>query len=468
VSPTIEFETIPPYFVSGCDGCDGCDRCDDFAGVYIDKGWVEAYTSYIDIIHNWIFGYYCIRRGGDRKKRALEATAGRQKMVRKKTVKEPAEVYRSEDDALEYAESIINTVREPLIVLDQDLRAMSASRSFYEFFKVKPEDTVGQLIYDLGNKQWAIPKLRELLETILPKKTTFDNYEVEHEFATIGRRILLLNARQIQRVLGKEKIILLAIEDITERRQAENVLAEKTVYVLAEKTAQLERSNAELQRFAYVVSHDLQEPLRSISSYLQLLERRYKSKLDGEAREFIDFAIGGANRLQNMIVGLLAYSRLETPGDPFEMVNCESVLEHVLRDLSKAIDESKAEITHDPLPIVFADQAQLASLFQNLIANSIRYRGSEPPRIHVSAAKQDSEYVFAVRDNGIGIDPEYNEQIFVIFQRLHGRDVPGIGLGLALARRIVERLGGRIWVESEPGKGATFYFTVSIRGGDHS
>jgi PAS domain S-box-containing protein len=246
--------------------------------------------------------------------------------------------------------------------------------------------------------------------------------------------------------------------DITERKKAEKRLAEST--------EQLQRSNAELQSFAYVASHDLQEPLRTISSYMQLLEKRYKAKLDKDAREFIDFAVTGANRLQIMIGGLLEYSRVETRGDPFEMVNCESVLEHVVRDLKKVIEDSKAEITHDPLPGVFADQVQLTRLFQNLIANSIRYHGSEPPRIHISAAIRDGEYVFAVRDNGIGIDPEYKEQIFVIFQRLHGREVPGIGLGLAVAKKIVERHGGRIWLESEPGKGATFYFTIPIKGGN--
>ena len=246
--------------------------------------------------------------------------------------------------------------------------------------------------------------------------------------------------------------------DITERKKAE--------IALANKTEQLERSNAELQSFAYVASHDLQEPLRTISSYMQLLEKRYKAKLDKDAQEFIDFAVSGANRLQTMIGGLLEYSRVETRGDPFEMVNCEVVLEHVVKDLKKVIGDSKAEITHDPLPEVFADQVQLTRLFQNLIANSIRYHGSEPPRIHISTETRDGEYVFAVRDNGIGIDPEYKEQIFVIFQRLQGREVPGIGLGLAVAKKIVERHGGRIWLESEPGKGATFYFTIPIKGGN--
>ncbi|MCX6007129.1 MAG: ATP-binding protein, partial [Chloroflexi bacterium] len=245
--------------------------------------------------------------------------------------------------------------------------------------------------------------------------------------------------------------------DLTNRKKAEERVLIKTL--------ELERSNTELERFAYVASHDLQEPLRTISSYLQLLERRYREKLDDKGLQYMDFTVTAANRLQNMISGLLEYSRVETRGQPLEPVNCEVVLRQTLENLRQAIDESKAQITYGPLPTVPADKGQLLRLFQNLLSNSIRYRGQEPPLIHVSAEKQKGEWVFSVKDNGIGIDPEYKDQIFIIFQSLHGRDVPGIGLGLSVARRIVERHGGRIWVESEPGKGATFYFTIPAEGG---
>jgi PAS domain S-box-containing protein len=251
--------------------------------------------------------------------------------------------------------------------------------------------------------------------------------------------------------------IVAIYDDVTERMQA----AEK----LQEQKLELERSNTELERFAYVASHDLQEPLRTISSYLQLLERRYLKNLDENATRYINFTVDAANRLQNMIGGLLEYSRVETRGQPFEPVNFESVLRQTVENLHSAVAESGAGITHDPLPTVMGDRGQLSRLFQNLLANSIRYRSQEPPRIHVSAVKQDSEWVLSVKDNGVGIDPEYKDQIFLIFQRLHGRDVPGIGLGLSIAKRIVERHGGRIWVESEPGKGATFYFTIPAQGG---
>ncbi len=240
-------------------------------------------------------------------------------------------------ESQEYAESIINTIREPLVVLDQDLRVISASRSFYEFFKVNPAETVGQLIYDLGNKQWNIPQLRELLENILPQKTSFDNFEVEHDFDTIGRRILLLNARQIQRALGKEHIILLAIEDITRHKEEEEIRK----YAL-----KLKSSNEDLQQFANIASHDLQEPLRMVVSYLQLIEQRYKGKLDQDADEFINFAVDGATRMQGLIDGLLLFSRVESQAKPLELVDTEEVLKGALANLKLAILENKAVITH--------------------------------------------------------------------------------------------------------------------------
>ena len=738
----------------------------------------------------------------------------------------------SEDAAREYAESVINTVREPLIVLNQDLRVVTASRSFYEVFKVNPKETVGQLIYDLGNKQWDIPKLRELLETILSQKATFDNYEVEHDFADIGRRIMLLNARQIERASGKERIILLAIEDITARKEAEEELLESEekyrnileniedgyfevdlagnftffnpslcrilgynreempgmnnrtfmdaenakkvfqafneiyvtgipqkgfdwetirkdgarmyievsvsliarpeekptgfrgiarditerrraeaelreseekfrnlvesindviyeidsqgviVYVspivkdvfgydpadaigknfiefvykddrsllmvllsdlrtgrttpseyrltdksgdlrwvrtrtrpimedgrftggargtiiditerkqaeeaqrkaeesyrsifenavegifqttadgrflsanpalayilgyespedlmasvtsiggqlyvsheareehlrvvtekgqvkgfeaqvrrkdgsirwismntrlvrddvgnfvegfaediterrraeeeLAKKAEELARSNAELEQFASVASHDLQEPLRMISSYVQLLARHNQGKLDADSQEFIAFAADGATRMQALIQDLLAFSRVGTRGKPFVPTDCEAVLERALNHLKVAIEESGARITSDPLPMLRADDSQLVQLFQNLVGNALKfYRPGVPPVIHIGAKRSGQDWVFAVCDNGIGIPAEQKQRVFEIFQRLHSRgEYPGTGIGLAVCRKIVERHGGRIWVESAVGEGSTFTFAL--------
>jgi light-regulated signal transduction histidine kinase (bacteriophytochrome) len=248
-----------------------------------------------------------------------------------------------------------------------------------------------------------------------------------------------------------------------ERQESARKRAEEQAARLMED---LQRSNAELEQFAYVASHDLQEPLRMVSSYTQLLARRYKDKLDKDADEFIAFAVDGANRMQRMINDLLTYSRAGTRGKEFTSVDCEAALGQAHANLRIAIEEHNAVITHDPLPTVMADEGQLAQLFQNLISNAIKFRGEEPPRIHVSARRRNQEWVLSVRDNGIGIEPQYTERIFVIFQRLHTRaEYPGTGIGLAICRRIVERHGGRIWVESEPGKSSTFFFTLPAKGG---
>jgi signal transduction histidine kinase len=234
---------------------------------------------------------------------------------------------------------------------------------------------------------------------------------------------------------------------------------------LEESIAELARSNADLQQFAYVASHDLKEPLRIVASYTQLLARRYKGKLDSDADEFIRYAVDGANRMQWLINDLLAYSRVTSQDQVLEAVDCDGVLEEVLSDLRVAIEESRAVVTHDPLPRVMADRGQLGQLFQNLIGNAIKFHGKEPPQVHVTAKRKSDEWAFSVRDNGVGLDPQYAERIFVIFQRLHDREeYPGTGIGLAICKKVVERHGGRIWVVSQVGQGATFHFTLPTVG----
>lgn len=229
---------------------------------------------------------------------------------------------------------------------------------------------------------------------------------------------------------------------------------------------ELARSNAELQQFAYIASHDLQEPLRMIASYLQLIERRYKDKLDANANDFIHYAVDGASRMQKLINDLLAYSRVGTRAQPFEQVDLEVIVEQVIHNLKLMIADHQATVTYDSLPTVLADATQLTQLFQNLIGNAIKFHSETPPRVHIQVEDRDGERVFSVQDNGIGFEPEYAERIFVIFQRLHDRtEYPGTGIGLAVCKKIVERHGGRIWVQSELGKGATFYFTLSEQGG---
>jgi light-regulated signal transduction histidine kinase (bacteriophytochrome) len=224
---------------------------------------------------------------------------------------------------------------------------------------------------------------------------------------------------------------------------------------------ELARSNTELEQFAYVASHDLQEPLRMVASYTQLLAKRYTGRLDGDADEFIAYAVDGVNRMQTQIQDLLSYSRVGKKERDFESTDCAAVLDRALANLKVAVEESGAGVTSDPLPSVVGDGNQLMQLFQNLIGNAIKFRNHERPLVHVSAKRGDKEWIFSVRDNGIGFEPQFAERIFVIFQRLHAKsEHPGTGIGLAVCKKIVERHNGRIWAEAEPGKGATFYFAL--------
>ncbi len=263
--------------------------------------------------------------------------------------------------------------------------------------------------------------------------------------------------------------------DITKRVEAE--AAEKRRQGLELRAAELKRSSDELQQFAYVAAHDLQEPLRMVTSYTQLLARRYKGRLDADADEFVSFAVDGARRMQLLVQGLLAYCRVETRGSDLVETSSATALEEALVKLQGAIEDSGGVVTHDPLPTVTGDSVQLCQLFQNLVGNAIQFHGVDPPRVHVSAERyRDSEWVFSVRDNGIGIDPQYFQKIFVMYQRLHSRnEFSGTGIGLTVCKKIAERHGGRMWVESSLGNGSIFYLAlpdggarmaVDVLGGD--
>jgi PAS domain S-box-containing protein len=281
--------------------------------------------------------------------------------------------------------------------------------------------------------------------------------------------IMVLRSRRAGAYGPQERVILESLANLIGPAVDNGSLYEEAVLAeqeLARQAQELSRSNTELEQFAYVASHDLQEPLRMVSSYVQLLSRRYKDKLDSDADDFIGFAVDGAARMQVLINDLLTYSRVGTQGRPFEPTDCNNIIRRVIDDLTGIIGDAGATVVYDDLPTINCDATQLGQLFQNLVANALKFRSEDPPRVHISSnlygEGKDNDWVFSVRDNGIGIAPDYFQQIFLIFQRLHNRsEYAGTGIGLAVCKKIVERHGGRIWVDSEHGKGSTFHFTLS-------
>jgi two-component system CheB/CheR fusion protein len=375
----------------------------------------------------------------------------------------------SEDEAREYAESLINTVREPLIALDQDLRVVSVSRSFYEVFKVKPEETVGQLIYDLGNKQWNIPKLRELLETILPQKATFDNYEVEHNFATIGRRIMLLNARQIHRVLGKERIILLAIEDITERREIENGL-EKAHDELKELAAELKRTARVKSEFLANMSHELRTPLNSINGFSEVLYDETFGSLNEKQRQYVNIVLTSGKHLLLLINQILDMAKVEAGKMKLALsiLPMKSLLNDISMLVADMVSKKKIEMLleiAEDLPNIEADELKVKEIIYNLLSNAVKFT-PEGGKIGMRAKKTDSEIEVVVWDTGVGIAPENMEKIFEGFFRVdtpYSRVTEGTGLGLPLSKNLVELHGGKLSVESKGlNLGTSVRFTLPI------
>lgn len=378
----------------------------------------------------------------------------------------------SEDAAREYAESIINTVRESLIALDQDLRVVSVSRSFYEVFKVNPEETVGQLIYDLGNKQWNIPKLRELLETILPQKASFDNYEVEHNFATIGRRSMLLNARQIQRASGKERIILLAIEDITARREIETGL-EKAHEELKELAAELNRTARVKSEFLANMSHELRTPLNSINGFSEVLFDETFGPLNDKQKQYVNNVLTSGKHLLLLINQILDMAKVEA-GKMKLGLSCLPMRD-LLHELTLLVTDmvSKKKLTMlvelaEDLPTIEADELKVKEIIYNLLSNAVKFT-PEGGKIGLQAKKTDSSIEIVVWDTGVGIAPENMEKVFEGFFRVdtpYSRLTEGTGLGLPLSRKLVELHGGKLAIESSGlGKGTSVRFSLPIVSG---
>ena len=319
----------------------------------------------------------------------------------------------------------------------------------------------------LGRKRWDQPALNLTEEDWARHRAQLERHEPFRDFemerpnpAGGGSRWISVTGEPVYDEAGSFKGYRGVGSDITARKRAEAELR-RAHDELAKKAEELQRSNAELEQFAYVASHDLQEPLRMVSSYTQLLARRYNDKLDGDAREFMHYVVDGAARMKQLIEDLLAYSRVGTKGKEFKPASLEAPLKRAITNLRAAIEESGAAVTWDPLPTVDVDEAQLAQLFQNLIGNALKFRAQAAPRIQVSAVEENAEWRVSIADNGIGIEPQYFERIFMLFQRLHTMgEYPGTGIGLAICKKVVERHGGRIWVQSQPGVGSTFHFTL--------
>jgi len=386
-----------------------------------------------------------------------------------KTRKELEVIKKTADEVSEFAESIINTVREPLISLDQDLRVVRVSRSFYEVFKVNPEETVGQLIYDLGNKQWDIPRLRELLETILPQKATFDNYEVEHDFSTIGRRIMLLNARQIHRVLGKERIILLAIEDITERKEIANGL-EQAHEELNALATELKRVAQVKSEFLANMSHELRTPLNSINGFSEVLYDETFGPLNEKQKKYVNNVLTSGKHLLLLINQILDMAKVEAGKmklslSVISMKNLLNEISLLVADLiSKKHLEMSLEIAED-MPDIEADELKVKEVIYNLLSNAVKFT-PEGGRINMRAKQIDSYIEVVVTDTGIGIASENMEKIFEGFFRVdtpYSRVTEGTGLGLPLSKNLVELHGGTLSVESDGlNKGISVRFTLPV------
>jgi PAS domain S-box-containing protein len=367
------------------------------------------------------------------------------------------------EDALRQNEEryrlIVSNVKDYAnIMLDTEGLIVSWNQGAERIKGYRAEEIIGQhfsRFYTAEDLRNGVPA-RELKQATETGRFEGEGWRVRKDGSRFLANIVITALRDEKgRLRGFGKIT----RDITERRQAEEALM-KTM-------TELKRSNEELGQFAYVASHDLQEPLRMVASYTQLLAQRYKGQLDSDADEFIGYAVDGCDRMQRLIQDLLSYSRAGTNIGALREISGEKALEESLANLQVTIKESGAVVTHDSLPAIMTDDAQLVLLFQNLIGNAIKYHGTESPRVHVSATNNaGQEWIFSVRDNGLGIEPQYFKRIFILFQRLHGqKEFEGTGIGLAMCKKIVDRLGGRIWVESQPNLGSTFFFTLPTGGG---
>ncbi len=357
---------------------------------------------------------------------------------------------------------IVDTMVDGLVMTDRNGRVTFANAAAERIFGQPAAGLKGHKYSNFGCTISTVdghplPEAESAAAQVIETSQTVRDVEWALERPDGSQLILSTNAAPIRDAEGNIVGVVRSLRDITRRKRTEKELVRQA--------EQLARYNAELEQFAYVAAHDLQEPLRTVASFTQLLARRYKGQLDPQADKYIDLVVGGCARMRQLIDGLLGYFRIarRVEPEPREPAHCDAIFQQSMASLASAVEETGAVVTHDPLPTVVADAGGMGQVFLNLLGNALKFHGLEPPRVHVSAERKAGEWVFSVRDNGIGIDSQYAERIFGIFERLHRKqDYPGAGIGLAVCKKIVEQHGGRIWVESEPGKGATFYFTVPV------
>jgi PAS domain S-box-containing protein len=376
-------------------------------------------------------------------------------VLRFERVRGAARVAEAQHNTLQRSEerfrSLVENASNVIAIVDTGVTVQFISDSSVRIIGRRPEELMGSAFIgyvhpdDRGQLQDAVASTARAIGTVANTAVRFKSVSGEWRIIEVVATSRLSDPA----ISG----VVITISDITERKLAADALAEKA--------EALRKSNAELEQIAFVSSHDLQEPLRRLCIHSQLLSNRYKGRLDQDADDYIERIVEGAKRMQALIKDLLTFYSVGTQTKPLKPTDCEAVLKTALVSLQAAIIESDVMVTHDPLPTVVGDESQLGQLFQYLIDNGIKYRNGGAPQIHVSCRMEGAEWQFSLKDNGIGIDPQYAERIFIIFQRLHSeKEYHGTGIGLAVSKKIVERHGGRIWVESEPGKGATFYFTV--------
>lgn len=370
------------------------------------------------------------------------------------------EAQRSAIDRGHYAASIIDVLPCPALVLDAALEVKSANPSFCQYFNIANSQIESKQLFDFKNLSWS-PAMRDLLSSLKPGERFSRNIDAHKSVPESTYRSIVVNVKKLSDE-GANSRLVMAFEDISEQRRANENL--RTEFAAVERQAtELRRSNEDLAKFAQVASHDLRAPLATVHQYVQMLQRKLGGTLDEDNALYFEYIIQATERMTGLIEGLLAYAQVSNLDSEMpEVTDVEAILNKAIDNLRAPMVESLATLDHGHLPAVCVHPTQLLQLLQNLIANAIQYRGSSPPQVHISATESEKEWIFAVRDNGIGISSEHCNRVFEPFKRLHGQERPGTGLGLAICKHIVEHWGGTLWVESNVNQGSAFFFTVPV------